>query len=59
MMKKGAPVAADPDAYVRALRGWKKDVGDGVARGRDGGGERSKKSSSGGTSSISAMGLCC
>ena len=26
MMKKGAPVAADPDAYVRALRGWKKDV---------------------------------
>jgi hypothetical protein len=26
MMKKGAPVAADPDAYLRALRGWKKDV---------------------------------
>ncbi len=26
MMKKGAPVAADPDAYVRGLRGWKKDV---------------------------------
>jgi hypothetical protein len=26
MMKKGAPVAADPDAYVRALRGWRKDV---------------------------------
>lgn len=26
MMKKGAPVAADPDAYERALRGWKKDV---------------------------------
>ncbi len=26
MMKKGAPVAADPDAYVRALRGWKKEV---------------------------------
>lgn len=25
-MKKGAPVAADPDAYVRALRGWRKDV---------------------------------
>ena len=26
MMKKGAPVAADPDAYVRGLRGWRKDV---------------------------------
>ncbi len=26
MMKKGAPVAADPDAYVRALRGWRRDV---------------------------------
>lgn len=26
MMKTGAPVAADPDAYVRALRGWKKQV---------------------------------
>lgn len=26
MLKKGAPVAADPDAYVRALRGWRKDV---------------------------------
>jgi hypothetical protein len=26
MMKKGAVVAADPDAYVRALRGWRKDV---------------------------------
>jgi hypothetical protein len=26
MMKKGEPVAADPDAYVRGLRGWKKDV---------------------------------
>ncbi len=26
MMRKGAPVAADPDAYVRALRGWRKDV---------------------------------
>lgn len=26
MMLKGAPVAADPDAYVRALRGWKKTV---------------------------------
>jgi hypothetical protein len=26
MMKKGAPVAADPDAYVRDLRGWRKDV---------------------------------
>lgn len=26
MMRKGAPVAADPDAYVRALRGWKKDI---------------------------------
>ena len=25
MMKKGVPVAADPDAYVRALRGWKKE----------------------------------
>ena len=26
MMKKGAPVAADPDAYVRALHGWRKGV---------------------------------
>ena len=26
MMKKGEPVAANPDAYVRRLRGWKKDV---------------------------------
>lgn len=26
MMMKGEPVAADPDAYVRKLRGWKKDV---------------------------------
>lgn len=26
MMKKGAPVAPDPDAYVRALRGWRRDV---------------------------------
>lgn len=26
MMKKGSPVATDPDAYVRALRGWRKDV---------------------------------
>jgi hypothetical protein len=26
MMKKGAPVAADPDAYVRGLRGWRKEV---------------------------------
>jgi hypothetical protein len=26
MMKKGAPVAASPDAYERALRGWKKEV---------------------------------
>lgn len=26
MMKKGASVAVDPDAYVRALRGWRKDV---------------------------------
>ena len=26
MMKKGAPVAADADAYVRGLRGWQKTV---------------------------------
>jgi len=26
MMKKGAPVAVDPDAYVLMLRGWKKEV---------------------------------
>ncbi len=26
MMMKGAPVAANPDAYQRALRGWRKDV---------------------------------
>ncbi len=26
MMKKGAPVAANPDAYVRGLRGWRKTV---------------------------------
>lgn len=26
MMKKGAPVAADPDAYVRGLRGWQKGI---------------------------------
>lgn len=26
MMKKGAPVAANPDAYVRSQRGWRKDV---------------------------------
>ncbi|HOY78851.1 MAG TPA: DUF1801 domain-containing protein, partial [Hyphomonadaceae bacterium] len=26
MMKKGEPVAANPDTYVRRLRGWKKDV---------------------------------
>lgn len=26
MMKTGAPVAADPDAYVRALRGWRREI---------------------------------
>lgn len=26
MMRKGAPVAASPDAYERALRGWRKDI---------------------------------
>ena len=26
MMKKGAPVAANPAAYVRAQRGWHKKV---------------------------------
>lgn len=26
MMMKGAPVAADPDAYARKLRGWKRQV---------------------------------
>lgn len=26
MMKKGEPVAANPDAYVRKLRGWRRDV---------------------------------
>lgn len=26
MMMKGAPAAADPDAYVRGLRGWRKDI---------------------------------
>ena len=26
MMKKGAPVAANADAYERALRGWKRDA---------------------------------
>lgn len=58
MMKKGAPVAADPDAYVRALRGWKKDV---VAELREAvtGAASFEEAIKWGTLSIRAMGQRC